>query len=152
MNITIEQIKELRELTGAGILDIRKALENSGGDRKKALEILKQKGAEVAEKKKERATGAGLVECYSHSGGKVGAMVEILCETDFVARNEEFKNLAHEIAMQVAAMNPKNVGELLKQAYIRDESKTIGDLLNELIGKIRENIKIGRIARFELGE
>lgn len=152
MAITLDQIKELRELTGAGILDVRKALETSGGDKKKALEILKQKGAEVAEKKKERATQAGLIECYAHNNGKVAAMVELLCETDFVARNEEFKNLAHELAMQVAAMNPKNVDELLKQEYVRDPSKTVEDLIKELIGKIRENIKIKRFQRFEIGE
>jgi len=152
MTITLEQIKELRELTGAGIMDVRKALETSAGDKKKALEILKQKGAEVAEKKKERATSAGLIECYAHNNGKVAAMVELLCETDFVARNEEFKNLAHELAMQVAAMNPKNVEELLKQEYIRDPSKTVDDLVKELIGKIRENIKINRFERLEMGE
>ena len=152
MTITIEQIKELRQETGAGIMDVRKALEESAGDKKKALEILKKKGAEVAEKKKERATGSGLLECYTHNGGKVASVVELLCETDFVARNEEFKTLAHEIAMQVASMNPKNIEDLLKQEYIRDASKTIDDLIKELIGKIRENIKVNRFQRFELGE
>jgi len=151
-NINLDQIKELRELTGAGIMDVRKALETAGGDKRKAVEILKVKGVEVAEKKKERATASGLIECYVHNGGKVASVVELLCETDFVARNEEFKALAHEIAMQVAAMNPKNVKELLKQEYIRDASRTVGDLVNELIGKIRENIKVGRISRFEIGE
>lgn len=152
MKINLEQIKELRGLTGAGIMDVRKALEAGEGDKKKALEILKQKGAEIAEKKKERATAAGLIEGYVHNGGKVGVMVELLCETDFVARNEDFKNLAHEIAMQIAAMNPKNVEELAKQEYIRDAAKTITDLINEVIGKIRENIKINRFQRFEIGE
>jgi elongation factor Ts len=152
INVFINQIKELRKLTGAGILDCRKALEEAGGDQKKALEILKEKGAEVAEKKKERITTNGLVECYVHNNGKVASMVELLCETDFVARNEEFKNLAHELAMQIAAMNPKNLEELLKQEYIRDPSKKVGDLVNELIGKIRENIKINRFQRFEIGE
>lgn len=148
--ISIEQIKELRELTGAGVLECQKALAVAGGDQKKALEILRQKGAEVAEKKKERVTTNGLIECYVHAGGKIASMVELLCETDFVARNEEFKNLAHELAMQVAAMNPKNIKELLKQEYIRDPSKKVGDLVNELIGKIKENIKINRFVRFEL--
>jgi len=152
MKTTIEEIKELRELTGAGIMDVRKALETAGGDKKKALEELKKKGAEVAEKKKDRATQSGLIESYTHNNGKVASMVELLCETDFVAKNEEFKNLAHEIAMQVAAMNPKNVNELLKQEYIRDPSKTVEDLVQELIGRIRENIKISRFQRFEIGE
>ncbi len=152
MKIDLNQIKELRELTGAGVMDVRRALEENDGDQKKALLVLKKKGAEVAEKKKERATGAGLLEAYVHNGGKVVAVVELLCETDFVARNEEFKALAHEIAMQVASMNPKNTEELLKQEYIRDASQTIADLVNGLIGKIRENIKINRFQRFELGE
>lgn len=148
----MEQIKKLREVTGAGIMECRRALETAEGDEKKALEILKQKGLEVAEKKKEREVKSGLLETYSHAGGKVASVVELLCETDFVARNEEFKRVAHELAMQVAAMKPKNVKELLAQEYIRDPQKKVADLLNELIGKIRENIKIGRIARFELGE
>lgn len=152
MKIKIEEIKALRELTGAGILECRKALETANNDKKKALEILKEKGVEVAEKKKERVTAAGLVEAYIHNGGKVASMVEVLCETDFVARNEEFKNLAHEIAMQIAAMNPKDIKELLSQIYIRDATKTIDQLVKELIGRIRENIKINRFQRFSLGE
>lgn len=152
MKITTDQIKALREKTGAGILECRKSLEAAGGDEKKALEALKKKGLEIAEKKQERETKQGIMEAYSHNGGKVVSVVELLCETDFVARNEEFKTLAHEIAMQVAAMQPKNVEELLKQPYIRDVSKTIDDLVKEVIGKMRENLKINRIARFELGE
>lgn len=152
MNITVDQIKNLREITGAGVMECRSALEETNGDEKKALEIIKKRGLEIAEKKQERETKQGVLEVYSHAGGKVVSVVELLCETDFVARNEEFKALAHEIAMQVAAMEPKNVDELLKQAYIRDASKTVQDLLNELIGKIRENLKVNRIARFELGE
>lgn len=160
MKISIEEnkqslilrIKKLREKTGAGILACRKVLEEAGGDEKKALEILKKKGLKVAEEKKERETKQGVIEAYTHGGGKVVAVVELLCETDFVARNEEFKALAHELCMQVAAMNPKNVQELLRQEYIREPGKKVGDLLKELIAKIRENIQIGRIARFELGE
>jgi len=152
MKINLDQIKELRELTGAGILECQKALESALGNKGKALEILREKGAEVAEKKKDRATANGLIESYVHLGGRIAAIVELLCETDFVARNQDFKNLAHELAMQVAAMNPKNSEELLEQEYIRDPSKKVRDLLNELIGKIKENIKIGRIVRLELGE
>lgn len=151
MKITTEQVKKIREACGAGVMECRRALEEAEGDEKKALEILRQKGMEVAEKKKERELKAGILECYSH-GGKVVSVVELLSETDFVARNEEFKALAHELAMQVAAMNPQNVEELLDQPYIREPGKTVRDLINELIGKIRENIQVGRIARFELGE
>ena len=152
MKVTIDQIKALREKCGAGVMECRTALEEVMGNEKKAFEILKKRGVEVAEKKKERETKHGIIEAYTHCGGKVVAVVELLCETDFVARNEEFRALAHELAMQVAAMKPKNTEELLKQEYIRDASKKVEDLLAELIGKIRENIKIGRIARFELGE
>ena len=152
MKITTDQIKSLREKTGAGILECRKALEQTEGNEKKALELLKKKGLEIAEKKQERETKQGLLEAYSHNGGKVVSVVELLCESDFVARNEEFKALAHELAMQVAAMNPSSVEELLKQEYIRDASKKVDDLVKEVIGKIRENIKVSRIARFVLGE
>ena len=152
MTISIEDIKKLREQTGAGVLECRKALEMFDGDQAKALEELKKKGLEVADKKKERETKQGIIEAYSHNGGTVVSIVELLCETDFVARNEDFKYLAHELALQVAAMNPTNIEELVKQPYIRDASKTIDDLVKEVIAKIRENIQIGRIARYELGE
>ena len=152
MKISIGEVKKLREKTGAGIADCRKALEESGGDFKKAEELLKSRGAEIASKKADRATGQGMVETYIHVGGKVGTMVEVNCETDFVAKTEEFKNLAHEVAMQVAAMDPKDVEELSKQEYIRDSSKTIDDLVKEVIAKVGENIKISRFIRFELGE
>lgn len=152
MNITTDQIKKLREACGAGVMECRRALEEAGGKEDKALEIIKKRGLEAAEEKKERATSQGVIECYSHGGGKVVSVVELLCETDFVARNEEFRALAHELAMQVAAMKPKNTEELLKQPYIREPNATIEDLIKGLIGKIRENIRVGRIARFELGE
>ena len=125
IKISIEQVKKLREATGAGILETRKALEETGGDEKKALEILKKKGLQVAEKKKERETKQGVIEVYSHAGGRVVSVVELLCESDFVARNEEFKSLAHELAMQVAAMKPKDMKELLGQEYIRDPQKRL---------------------------
>ena len=152
MKISIGEVKKLREKTGAGIADCRKALEESGGDFRKAEELLKSRGAQIASKKADRATGQGMVETYIHAGGKVGTMVEVNCETDFVAKTEEFKNLAHEVAMQVAAMDPKDVEELSKQEYIRDSSKTIDDLVKEVIAKVGENIKISRFIRFELGE
>lgn len=151
MNISIDEIKKLREKTGAGIADSRKALEEAKGDFKKAEELVKSWGLDKAAAKSDRAVGAGLVETYIHSGGKVGAMVEVACETDFVARTDEFKNLAHEIAMQVAAMDPKDVESLQKQEYIRDSSKTIDQLVKETIAKVGENVIIKRFIRFELG-
>jgi len=147
-----EQVKKLREKSGAGIMECCRALAEAKGDEKKARQILKERCAEIVADKKERVTKQGIIESYSHCGGKVVSVVELLCETDFVARNEEFKKVAHELAMQVAAMKPKDASELLKQAYIRDPQKKVADLLNELVGKIRENIQIGRIARFEVGE
>lgn len=152
MKISIDRIKKLREETGGGIADCRNALEEAGGDFKKALEILKAKGLEIAEKKLQRPVGQGLVETYIHGGGKIGAMVEINCETDFVARTDDFKTLAHELAMQVAAMDPKDVKELLAQPYIRDESKKVDGLVKETIAKVGENIVVKRFMRFELGE
>lgn len=151
VNISVDQIKKLREKTGAGIADCRRALEETGGDFKKAEELLKSWGIDKAAKKADRAVGAGLVETYIHSGGRVGSMVEVNCETDFVARTDEFKNLAHEIAMQVAAMDPTDVEELLNQEYIRDGAKIIAELVQEAIAKLGENIVIKRFMRFELG-
>lgn len=150
MNISVEQIKNLRAKTGLGIHDVKNALEESGGNETKALAWLKEKGLSTVARKSDRATSQGLVESYIH-GGRLGAMVEVNCETDFVARNDEFKQFVKDIAMQVASMNPENVEELLKQDYFRDPSMTIQDLLNDTITKIGENIKISKISRFELG-
>jgi elongation factor Ts len=150
MKITAEQIKDLREKTQAGFADCKNALEEAKGDMKKAEEILRKKGFEKAAKKSDRETGQGLVESYVHQTGKVGVLVSLLCETDFVARTDEFKSLAHEVAMQVAAMNPKDTAALLKQEYIRDGSKTINDLVTETIAKLGENIKVGSFSREEI--
>ena len=152
MEVSVDLIKKLREKTGAGIADCRKALEEAKGDEKGAEELLRSWGIDKAASKADREAGQGLVETYIHSGGRVGAMVEINCETDFVARTDEFKVLAHEIAMQVSAMDPKDVKELLEQEYIRDASKKIGDLVKEAIAKLGENIVIKRFMRFELGQ
>lgn len=152
MTISALQIKKLREKTGAGIADCRRALEESGSDFAKAEELLNSWGTIQAAAKADRAVGAGLVETYIHPGGRVGSMVEINCETDFVTRTDEFKNLAHEVAMQVAAMDPAGVDELLKQEYIRDGSKTVDQLVKETIAKVGENIVIKRFMRFELGQ
>lgn len=149
--MNIEDLKKLREETGAGIADCKEALNESKGDYKKAKEIIKQKGFDKAAKKSDREVKAGIVEVYSHAG-KVGVVVDVLCETDFVAKTEDFKTLAHEIALQIASMNPKDVEELLKQEYVRDPSQTINELVKSVIGKLGENIQIGKFARIELGE
>lgn len=143
-------LKKLRNETQASVSDCRRALEESNGDYQKALLWLKKHGIEKAEKKADRKTSQGLIESYIHQNSRVGSMVEILCETDFVARTSEFKTLAHEIAMQVASMNPKDVDSLLKQEYIRDNSKTVGELVKETIAKLGENIVINRFQRFEI--
>ncbi len=150
MEITAQQVKMLREKTGAGIADVKKALEESGGDANKACELIEQKLGSAAMKKATRATGAGVVEAYIHSNGRVGALVEIFCETDFVARNPTFKQFAHDIALHIAAMDPADAEILRGQPFVKDPGKTIGDLLSESIGKFGENMKIGRFARFEL--
>lgn len=151
MAVNVDDIKKLREEMGAGIADIRQALEQANGDMQKAKEVLKQKGLDKAAKKSTREVKAGLVEVYSHAG-RVGVAVEILCETDFVTKTEDFKNLAHEIALQIASMNPENNEELLSQEYIRDNSITIADLVKIVIGKLGENIQIGKFSRITLGE
>jgi len=148
--VSLEELKKLRNETAASIADCQKALEESKGDYKKALLWLKKRGIEKAEKKQNRETSQGLVECYIHQNGKVGSMIEILCETDFVARTDDFKKLAHEVAMQVAAMNPKDVETLLKQEYIRDSSTKMGDLIKGVTGKLGENITVRKIIRFEI--
>lgn len=151
MGISIDQIKQLREETGAGIADCREALTISSGDMEKAKEIVRQKGLENSSKKSDREVKQGLVEVYSHNG-KVGVLVELLCETDFVARTEDFKKLAHEISLQIASMKPESVVDLLKQEYIRDGSQTIDQLIKSVIGKLGENIQVGRFERIALGE
>lgn len=151
-NFDLKTLKKLREETSASVSDCRRALEESGGDFKKALDWLKKRAAVIADKKADRTTGQGLIEAYIHAGGKVGVMVELLCETDFVARTDEFKDLAREISMQAAAMKPENIEALLKQEYIRDSSQTIENLIKGYIGKLGENIKVKRFQRFAIGE
>ena len=191
----LEQIKNIREKTGAGVVDVKKALDEANGDESKAIEILRKKGQEKANKKSERTAQEGVVASYIHSNNKVGALVELFCETDFVARNEDFKTLARDIAMHVTASNPKylkaedvpqelvekekeiwsaqlkNEGKpesmlekimegkekkfreelaLLTQSYVKNPEITVKVLVEENIGKIGENIQIGRFSRFEL--
>lgn len=197
MAISIDMIKELRESTGAGILECRKALENANGDMKAALDFLREKGLATAKKRSARVASEGVVEVYSHGGGRVGVLVELNCETDFVGRSEAFRTLAHEIALQVAATSPLYISEedipadvleheekiatakareegkkeaiipkivegsikkykdefvLLNQTYVRDESVTIQDLINQNIASMGENVIVRRFARFGLGE
>jgi len=191
----LDLIKKLRESTGAGVVDVKEALAEAGNDESKALDILRKKGQKIASKRQERATQQGVIESYVHANGRVAALVAVACETDFVARNADFKQFAHEIALQIAATAPqyvspadipaeivekekeiyreqlKNEGKpaqivekildgklqkfysevcLLKQPYIKDDSKTIEQLLTELIGKIGENIKIEKFVYFTL--
>jgi len=152
MAVNIELLKKLRNETAAGIADCRKALEETDNNYEKAKEWLKKRGLEKAEKKGDREVSQGLVESYVHQTGRVAALVEILCETDFVARTDDFKKLAKEVAMQVASMNPKDVATLLKQDYIRDNSVTIDQLIKATIGKLGENIIVKKISRLAIGE
>jgi elongation factor Ts len=146
----IDQVKHLRELTGAPVIECRNALKQSGGDEKKAIEILRKKGLERAAKKKERETKTGIVASYVHADKTKGATIVLSTETDFVARNPDFQKLAHEIAMQVTAMEPKDVEDLLKQNWIRDDQKTIQELIDEHIAKFGENIRIEEFKKFSV--
>lgn len=147
----MQKIKELREKTGAGVMDAKKALEESMGNMGKAMELIRAKGFARAEEKFDRDVKSGKVYCYTHSGGTVAAMVEVACETDFVAKNPEFEALCKEIAMQIVSMNPRDVDELMAQEYIRDGTKTIEQLVKELVGKTGESIRVIRFARYKLG-
>jgi elongation factor Ts len=178
MAITTEMVRALRDETGAGIMDSKRALEEAGGNVEKAKEVLRQQGLARAGKKSDRSALQGLIEPYIHGGGRIGALIEINCETDFVARTPDFQALAHDVAMQVAAIPPRYVSTddvpeadvaglekefgskdeafkqvvLLEQAFIKDAKKTIADVINEGIAKLGENIIIRRFSRFELGE
>lgn len=149
---SIKDIQQLREETGARVIDCKKALEEAQGNLEKAKEIVAAKGLARAEKKSDREVSQGYVASYTHNTGKVAAMVEILCETDFVAKNEEFQTMARDIAMQISAMNPANLKELLAQDFIKDPSVTIETLVKTLSGKIGERMVINRFVRFELSQ
>ena len=167
MVVSTEAVKELRQRTGAGVMECKRALEEAEGDMERAAEILRQRGLALAEARAHRSTTQGLVECYIHAGGRIGAMVELNCETDFVARTDAFKALAHDLAMQVAATGPLSISPddlppetegdpneicLLLQPYIRDPSRTIQELVSDAIAQTKENIQVRRFARFELGQ
>jgi len=149
MKINADLIKKLREETGAGVMRVKNVLEEVRGDEKKALEILKKEGFEKVAKREGRETKQGKVFAYAHHTGKVGVLVELFSETDFVARNDLFEQLGKDIALQVASMGEKDIE---KQEFIKDPSKKISDLIKEVIAKTGENIKLDRVVRIELGK
>jgi len=166
LDISAEQVKELRQKTGAGVMDCKKALTDAEGNFEKACSIIAERGLAIAKKKSERVAEQGLIETYVHTGSHLGVMVEVNCETDFVARTAEFKELAHNIALQISAMCPqfvsadeipagvevdKQVACLLSQPFIKDPSKSIQDIITETVAKTGENIKVRRFVRYELG-
>lgn len=146
----INLLKELRRQTGISFTECKKALERTRGDLEKAKEILKKEGIKFAAKKRERKVGAGIIDSYIHPNKKVGVLLDIRCETDFVANNKEFQKLAHEICLQIAAMNPEDKKVLLEEPWIRDESRKVKDLISEYVAKIGENIVVEKFVRYEL--
>lgn len=166
MQVSTATIKELREKTGAGVIDCKKALLEAEGNMEKATDILNQRGLALARKKADRTANQGLIEAYVHQGGQIAVLVEVNCETDFVAHTDEFKELAHNLALQIAAMSPQFISPeempketdtdpkaacLLLQPFIKDPDKTTQDIITETIAKVGENIKVRRFVRFELG-
>jgi elongation factor Ts len=165
--VTADDVKRLREESGAGVMDCKRALDETGGNVEQAIKLLRERGIASAEKKASRETSQGLVDAYIHAGGRIGVLVEVNCETDFVARTDAFKQLVHDIAMQVAgipttlavsedglpddAEGPPEETVLLKQTFIKDSSRTIEQLVKEAIAQTGENIRIRRFTRFELG-
>ena len=145
--ISLKQIKDLREETGVGIMDAKKALTEAKGEIKKAAELLKKWGAEKLAGREDKVTNEGQVFAYLHHDGRLGSLVKLNCETDFVARSTEFQTLGKELAMQAAAMAPKNPAALLAQAYVRDSAKTVADLVNETAVKVKEKISVAEIVR-----
>ena len=152
MVISTKDIQNLREETGLGVVDIKEALEKAKGDKKKALEILSKKAGEKMEKKAGRVTSQGKIGAYVHGDGKSAVLVEVDCETDFVAKNEGFVNFIKELTLQIISMKPKDVKELLGQSFIKDPSKTVEDLLKEIIAKTGENIVVKRFVVYQIGQ
>lgn len=146
----IDSIKKLRELTGLSVADIKNALSEAEGNKKKALELLGSRGYDIAEKKTSRLAKEGVVESYIHANRKIGASVVLRCETDFVAKSSDFLGLAHDLAMQIASMDPKDADEFLSQPFIKDPNLTVKDLIVRYIAKLGENIKIGGFSRFSV--
>jgi elongation factor Ts len=145
----VNNIQKLREITGAGVMDCKKALEDAKGDFDAAVKLIGERGLLKAEKKQGRSTGAGFLESFVHNG-RVGVLLQIHAETDFVVRSEPFRELAHELAMQIAAMDPADVPTLLAQPYIKDESKKVSDIIKGVMAKVGENIKVEKFCRYEL--
>jgi elongation factor Ts len=150
MSNDIAIIKKLREVTGLSFDKIKKAMDEAGGDEAKALEVLKSYQGSMAAKKADREVKEGIVDSYIHTNKKIGAMVELLCETDFVARNNEFQDLARGIAMHATAMKPADAAETLTQPFVKDPSVTVQDMINQAIAKLGENIQLGRVDVFEI--
>ncbi|MCD6402498.1 translation elongation factor Ts [bacterium] len=148
--VNIEKVKQLREETGVSVIECKKALEESKGDIKKARELLKEKGEMILEKKAQREAKEGIIESYIHPNKKIGVLIELNCETDFVARSKKFQELAHELCLQIAAMAPENVETLMEQPWIKDETKTIKGFISEAIVKLGENIIVKRFQRFQI--
>ena len=147
--MTTENIKSLREQTGAGVMDAKRALEEAGGDIAKAIKIIQTKGLVKAEKRIERTTGAGLIVSYIHND-RIGVLLDIRCETDFVARTDDFRELAHNVAMHIAAMNPLNMEDLLAEPFIKDQGLSIENLVKGVIAKVGENIRIEKFCYYAL--
>jgi len=165
--VSIELVRTLRDQTGAGIMECKEALESTDGDLEKATTILREKGRASVAKRVGRDTHEGVIQTYVHTGGRFGAMVELGCETDFVARTEEFQKLAYNIAMQVAAMGPIYVDQdeieegdsrppaeisLMQQSFIKNSSTSVGEMVRELAAKVGENVRVVRFNRLEVGE
>ena len=144
-----KEVQQLREKTGAGVMDAKKALEEAGGDFDKALDLIKEKGLAKAEKKADREINAGIVKAYTHND-RVAAVLRLGCETDFVAKSDPFQDLAQNLVMQIVAMDPENIEKLMEQPFIKDEKKTIEELVKEAIAKTGENIKVDEFHRLEL--
>lgn len=144
-----EDIQKLREKTGAGVIDCKKALEDAGGDFDKAIAIIQERGLSKVEKRAGRETKAGVVHSYVHNG-RIGVLLNVHAETDFVVRSEPFQELTHELAMQIAAMAPANLEELLRQPYVKDDKRTVQDIVNDVIAKVGENVQIGNFYRIEI--
>jgi elongation factor Ts len=149
MAISIEQLKQLREETGVSMGECQKALAEAKGDIAKAKEILKKLGKELAQKKSERATCQGIIDAYIHPNKKVGAMIELRCETDFVAKNPDFLKLAHELCLQIAAIDPEEI-PIFEQPWIKDQAKTVKSLIEDTVAKLGENIILEKFIRYEL--
>ena len=147
----IENIKKLREMSGVGMTDAKKALVDAGGDFDKALEETKKRGLAKAVKRGEREARCGLIGSYSHDG-RIGVLVEVNCETDFVAKTDEFKELVKDLTLHIAASEPEGVDDLLKQPFVKNPEATVDDVINGHIAKLGENIVVRRLVRFELGE